>query len=118
MIDVAHQQDCAPSPGADRAATGSRGAAWLARLRRVFTAAFAAVQEAPRRRADRDIARLIARSGGCLSDHVERAIALRHQPPSDWTAEPPPAEAGTAPQSKEDSKCRKQSWSSIAMPWF
>ena len=118
MIDVAREQGCEPSVGAGRTGTQGRRAAWLARLRRVFAAAFAAVREAPHRRADRGIAQLIACSGGCLGDQVERAITVRHQPASDWAAEPPAAEADTAPQSKEHNECRKRSWSSIAMPWF
>ena len=118
MIDVARQQDCEPSLGEAHAGTRSRRAAWLARLRRVIATPLVAFREAQRRRADRDIARLVARSGGCLSDNVERAITCRRQPLSDWAAEPPPAEAGIAPQTKENTECQKRSWSSIAMPWF
>lgn len=108
MIDVARREECEPT----------RAAAWRALWRRIVTASLAALREVPRRRADRDIARMIARSGGCLSDAVERAIMHRHLPLSDWAAEPTAAETGIEPPSKEKGACRKRSWSSIAMPWF
>jgi hypothetical protein len=69
MIYAAHHRDFVPYfPTGGNAVTNKAGI-----LRRIFDAIF----ESRQKQADRDIARFLARSGGRLTDDIEREITQR-----------------------------------------
>jgi hypothetical protein len=73
MTYAAHHRDFVPCLR-DKAATGSNTVASKAGvLRRIFEAIF----ESRQKQADRDIAHFLARSGGRLTDDIEREMTQR-----------------------------------------
>ena len=73
MTYAAHHRGFVPHFG-DKASTRSNAVANKAGvLRRIFDAIF----ESRQKQADRDIARFLARSGGRLTDDIEREITQR-----------------------------------------
>jgi hypothetical protein len=73
MTYAAHHRDFVPYFG-DKASTRSNAVANKAGvLRRIFDAIF----ESPQKQAERDIARFLARSGGRLTDDMEREMTQR-----------------------------------------
>jgi hypothetical protein len=81
MTYAAHHRDFVPYFG-DKASTRSNAVANKAGvLRRIFDAIF----ESPQKQAERDIARFLARSGGCFTDDIEREMTQRLLT-SNWNA--------------------------------
>jgi hypothetical protein len=73
MTYAAHHRDFAPYCG-DKASTRSNAVANKAGvLRRIFDA----IVESRQKQADREIARFLARSGGRLTDDIEREMTQR-----------------------------------------
>ena len=73
MTCAAHHRDFVPCFG-DKASTGSNAVANKAGvLPRIFEAIF----ESRQKQTDRDITRLLARSGGRLTDDIEREMTQR-----------------------------------------
>lgn len=70
MIYLARHKDLACAAGPAAGVAGNVAAKRAGILRRIYDAIMAARQ----RQADRDIARFITRSGGLLTDDIERAM--------------------------------------------
>jgi hypothetical protein len=82
MAYAAHHRDFVPHFRDQASATGSNAVARKAGLlRRIFDA----IVEQRQKQADRDIARFLARSGGRLTDDMEREMTQRLLT-GDWSA--------------------------------
>ena len=73
MANAAHHRDFAPCFGDKAVARSNAVASKVGVLRRIFDAIF----EPRQKQADRDATRLLARSGGRLTDDIERQITER-----------------------------------------
>jgi len=73
MTYAAHHSDIASCFGDKAAAKSNAAANKVGTLRRILDAIF----ESPQQQTDREIARFIARSGGRMTDNMEREIMQR-----------------------------------------